>query len=198
MILDQIPVEFHQDLGSKWPYLVAEKILLKIAAAEESESTTSLLNFRLVCKDWNEIIENTSELIKKLTFVVNEPKLFLDLAIVKRRKVKSIKLINSWPGLELETMKKFFDAISNSIEIVHFSYLDFYKNSEEICEIFKDILGKCNKLKELIVDVNLPDGIQRGRLFRRTHDIEITAANNIETIAVGFRIGGTLLFEEKC
>lgn len=147
------------------------KVVKEIFRQIPDQST--LLDARLVCVHWNLLIENTSELMKKITFPIWHIKPFLDLDIVKRKKVKSIKFMNPlrlYPGYDRE---KFIDLITDTIEKVEFAYVD--PSLPYQAELFKLVLENCGRLEELTLSY---------ATRRRLNSLETILQSNIPTIKI--------------
>lgn len=98
------------------PDIVIKHILTNIS--DQLNLVYTLLNCREVCVKWNQIIENTAELMFKIPFVIWHPKPFFDLPIVQRQKVRSIVIKNP---LSLEYLPRFTDLF-NVLESVKFDF----------------------------------------------------------------------------
>lgn len=163
----------------------------KLYQYQPNTDQLTMLNCRLACKQWNNIIENTSELIKRITFTIQNLEEFLSWRIVKEKKVKSIKTTNCWwPDWKPKIAKEFFDFLINSgIEKIHFNFvINGYRDFE--FELVKSILNNCTKLQELIVnefvviDKNIGLSGRPAMLFSRfsTNTFKIAAAFRIHTL----------------
>lgn len=126
---------------SRLPYVVIKEIMKKMS------DQPALLQCRLICVEWNQAIDDTSDVMKKITFPVRHPEPFLDLGIVKRKKVKSIKFMNTFQ-LQSECANKFIDLISDTIKV------DFAFEDSDLLyqrELFELVLAKCGRLQELVI-----------------------------------------------
>lgn len=132
------------------PDIVVQEILKKFPNwRSETESTTkTMLICRLVCMQWNAIIEDTTELMKKITLPVWDPVSFLKLPLVQKGKIKSIIFRNSFPINK--DASKLIEVISNIVERVEFAFKD-PSAKEQQRELFVLILQKCNRIRELII-----------------------------------------------
>lgn len=176
---------------------VAVREVLKNIPSNTKFDQEILLNSRLVCVQWNEIIKSTSQLMMKIAFPIRDVFKFLDLEIVKDGKVKSIIFKNVLP-LKSEFLDSFIEAISNTVEKVQFTFQDDSERVEQI-EFFQLILAKCTNIQELIVGENPePFGVEESDsesnvewfrdpngLFRGfTAATQISARNKITKISV--------------
>lgn len=123
------------------PEVVLKEILKNVSDQE------TMLECRLACAQWNNIILDTSELSRKITFPVWHPKPFMDLDIVKKGKCKSICL--KFLPLDHVDTNIFMDVISNTVEKVSFDLQNPSQQDQNF--LFKLILRRCTCLQELEV-----------------------------------------------
>lgn len=90
-----------------------------------------MLNFRLVCKAWKSAVDNSTQIMKKLIFNVNDWSAFLKSTLLN--KVKSI-IINKLllNGNKMADWFKICTRIGKTIQMVKF---DFYTMDTNILEI---------------------------------------------------------------
>lgn len=152
---------------------VAVKEILKLIQDQHT-----LLNCRVVCVEWNHIIQGTSELIKNIIFPVWHLKPFLDLQIVKNGKMRSISFKDSF-RLDPTYINSFINAISNTVEKVVFEFQNV--SLENRSELFILILEHRANLQELnvIERYSFNDDEESPGLFVNTG----AAASAINTIA---------------
>lgn len=67
-----------------FPVIPVHNILKNIVDFKDQEI---LLTCRLISMEWNEIIENTSDIVRNITFPVWHPKPLLDLLTVKKKRL---------------------------------------------------------------------------------------------------------------
>lgn len=140
---------------------------------------STILACRLVCTQWNRVIENTCALMRRITFPIWHPKQFLELESVKTGKVRSISFPNCSP-LEQKYTSDFTNAISNTnlIEEVSFAFED--SNSQQQSELFVLILEKCRHLEKLGIDT------RHSCFFRDFKGLEFNfaSANQIKNVCI--------------
>lgn len=126
---------------TRFPEHVLKMLLTNVADME------GMLICRHVCMEWQQVIEDTPQLMRKIIFPVWHPKPFLDLEVVRRKKVRAISFKNAL-DLKCKYIEAFAAYISNNVEEVH---LDFDTQLVNVYQshLFKFVLEKCKKLEVL-------------------------------------------------
>lgn len=70
--------------------LVLPEIIIREILTQLLHHHKSLLNSRLVCTQWNQVIENISEIMKKLTFTITDLQEFLNLPIAMKERLNQL------------------------------------------------------------------------------------------------------------
>lgn len=158
----------NRTLNLKSSSLYLPEVALKEILKNVSDQAT-MLECRLVCTQWNNLIVDTSELIRKITFPVWHPRPFLDLDLVKQRKVKSICL--KFLPVDYGWADDFFFAISNmTIEKVSFELEERSEYNER--RLLQRILERCTCLQELEVNYSI------NKLFRSISSSSSTSSSD--------------------
>lgn len=135
-------------IKSNLPYLPDVVVKLMLSYLPDWPTSQEILNSRLVCVQWNQLIEDTSKLMKKITIPIWHPKPFLDLPIIKTGKAKSINFKDSFPFKYLGEIIN--HRIGCTIEKVQFAFEEPYAIDSQQ-EIFVTILRYFTNIRELII-----------------------------------------------
>lgn len=111
-----------------------------------TEDVKSLLSCRLTCKTWKSAADK--ELIKRLTFIINDWHSFNDSTIVNQ--VKSIKFNTDFIVTEEESTNEwlqFCTRIGSTVEEINFDYY-YKKDDDQQIQLINSLISSCVQLKE--------------------------------------------------
>lgn len=145
-----------------------------------TKENKTLLNSRLVCTQWNNIIQDTSELMSRIVFYVSNLQEFVELPTVKEGKVKSIVIKTSAPSEHIDI---FVASISSSVENVTFTL-----KAEKLSSILKLVLETCSNLKVLrLYECSGVDGLS-ANVIKATKIRAATKINILSINVIGFKV----------
>lgn len=183
------------------PCLVVREILQYVAASksaiwtgedkfsiESQENQISLLSYRLVCRQWNEVIENTGELMRSAMFLVHDIAQFLKLMIVKKGKVRSVRFENSL-NLGLRNMSKFIDAVVNVQTVILFG------NMAQHEQLLRIILETCTNLQVFKIEIEdlTSDDVN---VLKNLPNYRLAATKHISHLSFNFKSCSVLIYED--
>lgn len=156
------------------PELVIKEILKNVSDQE------TMMQCRLVCKQWNNMIVDNSELMRKITFPVwsNLTK-FLNLDIVKKRKVRSICFKDSL--VQHFKIDEFMDAIKDTVEKVVFDLEETARSAEDQRDLFLTIIKECTCLQEIKIEFSVMGNNMLGLINTKT---KMASAMQLKIITV--------------